>query len=64
MTKVNKKNAGGKSKVERKSAGDALGLLVGKSVAKMTKVEQESLLIVIGQLAGLLDETGKVKPLV
>jgi len=63
MAKANKKNTGAKRKEERKSAGDALGLLVGKSVAKMTKAEQESLLIVIGQLAGLLDETGKVKPL-
>lgn len=36
---------------------------VGKTVPKMTKAEQEALLIAIGQQLGLLDEKGTVKPL-
>ena len=42
-----------------------LGLtaLVGKTVPKMTKAEQEALLIAIGQQLGLLDEKGVVKTL-
>lgn len=58
-----KQDEGAKKKAERKSAADGLAPLVGKSVRKMTKAEQESLLIVMGQLAGLLDENDKVKPL-
>lgn len=63
MKKANKKDEGIQKKAERKSASDGLAPLVGKSVRKMTKLEQESLLIAMGQLAGLLDENDKVKPL-
>ena len=63
MKLSNKKDDGAKLKAERQSAGDALALLVGKSVSKMSKAEQESLLIIMGKLLGLLDGTGTVKPL-
>lgn len=37
--------------------------LVGKKVSTLTKAEQDALLVIIGQIVGLLDDKGKVKPL-
>lgn len=58
-----KKDNGAKKKSERAAIKNALATLTGKSVKTMTKAEQETLLIVLGQRTGLVDETGVVKPL-
>ena len=58
-----KQKEGEKDKLKRQATRIQLTALVGKSVGKMTKAEQETLLIVIGQQIGLLDEKGVVKAL-
>ncbi len=58
---MTKKIEGEKEKSKRTATKTSLTALVGKKVAAMTKSEQESLLIVIGQQLGLLDEKGVVK---
>lgn len=58
-----KKDDGAKKKSERTAIKNALTALTGKSIKTMTKTEQETLLIILGQRAGLVDEIGIVKPL-
>jgi hypothetical protein len=58
-----KKIEGEKDKLKRQATRIQLTALVGKAVGKMTKAEQEALLVVIGQQIGLLDDKGVVKPL-
>jgi len=60
---MTKRIEGEKEKTKRAATKTNLTALVGKIVSKMTKAEQETLLIVIGQQIGLLDDTGKVKAL-
>ncbi len=58
-----KSDEGGADKIKRQAALLQLTTLVGKIVSKMTKDEQEALLTIIGQIVGILDDKGKVKPL-
>lgn len=60
---MTKKNEGAKDKPKRDAVKSSLATLVGKTVPKMTKSEQETLLIVIGQVVGILDADGVVKAL-
>lgn len=59
----NRKEDGAKDKAARDAEKLSLAALVGKKVSTMSKAEQESLLIIIGQAVGLLDDKGIVKPL-
>ena len=60
---MTKKIEGAKDKPKRDAVKSSLATLVGKTVPKMTKSEQETLLIVIGQVVGILDADGVVKAL-
>lgn len=60
---MTKKIEGEKEKSKRTATKMSLTVLVGKKVTAMTKAEQESLLIVLGQQIGILDEKGVVKTL-
>lgn len=59
-----KSDDGAADKVKRDTAKTALASLVGKSYAKMNKAEQEAFIVLLGQMAGLLDAAGVVKALV
>jgi len=59
-----KKDDGARLKQERQSASATLTALVGADVNKMTDKELRQFMGAMGQLAGLLDEKNKVKPLV
>ena len=56
-----KKIEGAKKKAERMAALAVLAALVGKTFAAMTKKEQEDFVTALGQLLGVMDNTGKVK---
>ena len=56
-----KKDEGAKKKIEREKAVTELVKLSGKDVLKMTDAERDQLLIIIGQLLGLVNDKGKVK---
>jgi len=56
-----KKDEGEKKKSARVSAIGSIKTLAGKEVGKMTKAEQEQLLIILGQLLGVVDSAGKVR---
>ena len=56
-----KKQEGAKKSLERGIAITELVKLSGSDVAKMAKAEQDKLIIIIGQLLGLVDDKGTVK---
>lgn len=60
---MSKQQEGEKDKLKRQATRIQLTALVGKVVGKMTKAEQEALIVVIGQQIGLLDDKGVVRPL-
>jgi len=56
-----KKQDGAKKQLERSVAITELVKLSGSDVSKMAKTEQDKLIIIIGQMLGLVDDKGKVK---
>jgi len=58
---MTQKDESKKKIAEHKSAIVILSALQGKTVTQMTKKEQEDFMTALGQIAGGLDETGKVK---
>ena len=58
-----KKEEGAKKALIWKSAYDTLLPLVSIEIKKMSSKEQLSLITVLGQMLGILDEKGRVKPL-
>lgn len=60
---MTKKIEGEKEKVKRIVIKTSLLTLVGKSIETMSKEEKNTLLVVLGQMVGILDETKKVKSL-
>jgi len=57
---ASKKQDGAKKKLERETAIVELVNLSDKEITKMTEEEKVRLLIIIGQLLGIVDEKGRV----
>lgn len=58
-----KQDDGAKRKAERQTAQTVLVTLEGLDVDKMTDKQMRQFISVLGKLAGLLDDKGKVKPI-
>lgn len=64
MRSADKKNEGAKKKGQRQSAISTLAALEGKDVEKMTDKEFRQFVAALGKLLDVLDDKGKVKPVV
>lgn len=58
---MTKKSEGLKNNKKRDSMKKTILSLFGKNVSKLSKLEQEEFLVLIGQYIGLVDDKGVIK---